>query len=101
MVAKAGQTPLSSFVRDLALDKVSKQRALPKRAPVKDHVALAQILAMLGRANLFSNLTGLDRAAKLGIVDLDDDAKSALAQSCQDIANIKALLMSALGINEQ
>jgi len=85
----------------LSLKEASKRKALPKKAPIKDHIVVAQILAKLGQSKLFSCLNGLDQAAKLGIVDLDEETQTSVRQACADIAHLKSLLIKALGVQER
>lgn len=98
--AKAGSRPLSTFVRELSLQKAEQRKMAPRSAPIKDHVSLAQVLAKLGQANIFAGLNELDEFSDLGLIELDEDTKTAVKQACSDIGTIKKHIMSALGVKE-
>lgn len=99
--AKAGDKALSAFVRDLSLDKAQSKRKTTNTAPIKDHVSLAQILALLGKSGISSEFSALNEAVKLGFVDLDEEAKNNVQIACDDLGKIKSLLMHALRVQEQ
>jgi hypothetical protein len=98
--AKAGSRPLSTFVRELSLQKAEQRRMAPRSAPIKDHVSLAQVLAKLGQANIFAGLNELDEFSDLGLIEFDEDTKIAVKQACSDIGIIKKHIMIALGVKE-
>lgn len=93
--AKAGDRALSGFVRALVFDKVSKRRAA--RAPTQDTQKLAQILALLGRSNALKALTHLAQAAEHGVIDLDTETLAQITAAQSDLADIRRLLLRALG----
>lgn len=97
---KAGDKPISRFIRELSLEKAAGQRKSVKSAPVKDHRALAEVLAKLGASRRASNLNQLARAANTGSLPVTPETESALQAACQDIRAIKHMLMKALGIQE-
>ncbi|NJM33626.1 MAG: hypothetical protein HC850_01760 [Rhodomicrobium sp.] len=68
---------------------------------VKDHKALAEVLARLGASRLASNLNQLAKAVNIGSLPVTPETESALQAACRDIRVIKRLLMTALGIQER
>ena len=68
---------------------------------VKDHKALAEVLAKLGASRFASNLNQLAKAANSGSLPVTPETESALQAACRDIRAIKRLLMAALGIQER
>ncbi|MEO0623845.1 MAG: hypothetical protein AAF183_16705 [Pseudomonadota bacterium] len=76
-------------------------RATPKRRPIKDHVALARVLAMIGG----SGLVGAFREAAKGVADgtlpTSDRIEELLHSIDETLRSIKRLLMHALGVAER
>lgn len=68
------------------------------KAPVKDHKALGQLLALLGSSRLPQNMNQLAKAAHMGTLPLPDDVERDLKRACADIAAMRLLMMKALGI---
>ncbi|MHC3925304.1 plasmid mobilization relaxosome protein MobC [Brevundimonas sp. LPMIX5] len=68
--------------------------------PVKDHKALAQALGLLGQSRIASNLNQLARAAHLGSLPVDGSVETDLTEAVHAVAEIRALLMVALGLSE-
>lgn len=98
---KAGGKPLSTYSRGLLLDQAAAVRTKSKPAPVKDHAALAQVLALLGSSSLMKQFRYAERAIQDGVSIQERDEQLALQQIARDIAEIKAYLMQALGVSEQ
>lgn len=94
--ARAGSVPLGAFI---------KSELLGIRKPVRkamrttaDPKALAQALALLGQSRIASNLNQLAKAANMGLLDVDDDVIADLNEACRHVADIRALLIDALGL---
>ena len=68
--------------------------------PVKDHKALAQAIGLLGQSRIASNLNQLARAAHTGTLPVDGSMETDLHEAVQAVADIRALLISALGLSE-
>lgn len=101
LVAKAGNKPLSAYLRTLTLEKAVAQRKAIKPAPVKDHRALSQILALLGQADFVHSFKHAAQDIQNGIEPTDSETKE-LLQGCKDQLNsIHSLLMHALGVSER
>ena len=101
----AGSMPLGTYIRARLFEKAGNAGSLQRRTrgkfPVKDHKLLAQLLARLGASRLASNLNQLARAANSGSLSLNPDTESALKSAARDIASMKRMLMTALGIAER
>lgn len=97
LTARAGATPLSTFIRDTLLEAATREPRRRRRSPVADQEALARVLAALGQSRLSSNLNQLARATNVGALEIDAETTSSLQQAMADIAEIRALLMRALG----
>lgn len=100
--SRANGLPLGTYVRAqlLGTDK-AVQRRTRSRFPVRDHRALAQALALIGRSELASNMRELALVTRSGSLPVTPETDSALRNACADIALIKQLLMKALGIRER
>lgn len=96
----AAGEPLGAFIKAQVFE--SDSLAVPRcprrrRAAVKDHAALAQVLGMLGNLRLASNLNQLAKAANLGVLPLSPEVEEELSAACAAVFAIKAEVMRALG----
>ena len=101
LVAKAGTTPISTFIREFVLDAVASRRSGWKAAPVKDHAALAKVLALLGqdsRVQAFKRTAG---QVDDGTADCDGETRQQIAECHAMLAEILSVLMQALGVEKQ
>ena len=67
--------------------------------PVKDHKALAQLLALLGQSRLANNVNQLARAANTGSLPVTPEIEEALLTAVREVANMRALLIQALDLD--
>jgi hypothetical protein len=96
-LAAAGMS-LSSYIRWRIFDPASPP---PKRRgikPVKDHAALARVLALLGQTRIANNLNQLAKAVNSGSLPVTPETEAALRQATHDIAELRRLLLEALQI---
>jgi len=99
--ARAGSLPLGEYIRGrLFSEDPRREPARRHPRPVRDHKALAEVLAQLGASRLSSNLNQLARAANAGALPVTPETEEALQQACRDIASMKATLLTALGLKE-
>lgn len=68
---------------------------------IRDHKALAEVLAKLGASRLASNLNQLAKGVNTGSLPVSPETENDLRAACRDIRTIKRLLMTALGIRER
>ena len=101
LTAKAGNKPLSTFLRDLALNEAATRRKPNIPAPTKDRKSLAHVLALLGKSKLSASMADLARSAKLGTLPVSEKTEAQIQSACTDIAAMKSDLMRALGIQER
>jgi hypothetical protein len=95
---RAGEMALGSYIRSVLFTESSGgKRHRGSRSPVKDHVALAEVLACLGQSRISESLERLSEAAETGMLDFDPDAPVAIKRAAQDILAMRLLLMRALG----
>ncbi len=101
LTARAGRTPLSTYVREALLDADGREPRRKQQSSVVDEQALGQVLAALGQSRLSSNLNQLARAANVGALLPGPETDAALRAAADDIASIRALLMRALGYSAE
>ena len=95
----AGNLTVSAFARAKLLGNTTA-KARTSRAPTPDKALLAQVLGMFGRSGLAGSLSTLAKAAHSGAMPVTEDVEKALLRACADVAAMKSMLMSALGIKE-
>lgn len=93
---RAGELALGTYIKGILFQDISNRRQRGARKPVKDHAALAQVLACLGQSRLGESLNSLSQAAESGTLHVDDDVPVALKKACDDIVVMRLLLMRAL-----
>jgi hypothetical protein len=94
---RAGEMALGTYIKAALFANGDHRRQRGARAPVKDHTALAQVLACLGQSRLGESMQQLSDAAKSGTLYIDDDVPKAIEQAYEDIVVMRLLLMRALG----
>ncbi len=100
LLERAGGLPLSTFIRDLLLADfahVSRRRTV---SPVKDHDALARVLATLGQSRIANNLNQLAKAVNIGVLPVTDETEQEIAEACTAVAGMRRDLISALGLRQ-
>lgn len=95
--AAAGMS-LGSYIRWRVFDPASPPPRHRGKFPVKDHAALSALLGKLGASLAASNLNQLAKAANSGSLVLDPDIEAELRQALSDIADMRRLLLEALGL---
>ena len=97
---QSGTTPLGAYIRERLFGSAAEPRRTRGKFPVKDHKALSQLLAQLGKSGLGATLRQLARSASSGSLPVTPETEAAICQANTDIAAMKRLLMAALGIQE-
>jgi len=94
----AGNFPLGTYIKLKAFDGRPLQlQGQGMRRPVKDPEALAQVLALLGRARLANNLNQLAHAANTGSLPVTPETLAAIQEACAEVAAMRRALLQALG----
>jgi hypothetical protein len=68
--------------------------------PVKDHVALAGVLAKLGNTRLASNVHQLAHAANIGALFVTPETEAELCEATREIKEMRRMLVQALGLSD-
>lgn len=104
LARRAGRQPVSAYARAQLFPANDNQPAKKQPrgvAPVKDHAALARILAAIGTSDAGSSLRAMAHLARMGALPITPETEAALLKACADIAALKAMLMKALGVRER
>ena len=88
--------PLGAYVKAKALGDPPLKRA----SSVEDRRALAQALALLGKTHYANNLNQLAHLANMGALPLTPDVIEELASTIEVIAEVRSLLLKALGVRK-
>jgi len=97
LVARAGDVPVSAYVKSVLFSDAAKPARLSPRNPLLDHQLLGQILAQLGRNAFAPDLAVLAEAVRSGSLPLDEITTNQIEQSVSDIAKLRRTIMEALG----
>jgi len=96
---QAGDLTLSAYVRLAVLGENAPKHRTRRKKTVQDYEALGQLLGTLGRSNLPNNLNQLTKAMHNGTLPLPDDIAVQLNQAAFEIAYMRHMLMTALGLS--
>jgi len=94
LTEQAEGQPLGAYIRSRLLDEPPRR----KRLSEIDRDSLLRVLGQLGQSRIANNLNQLARAANLGTLPATPEAEDALIEASRDIAEIRALLIKALGM---
>ncbi|QIJ74129.1 hypothetical protein GU700_05755 [Methylobacterium sp. NI91] len=101
LAAEAAGAPLGTYIRAKLLGKPIPARVRKSGISIADRRALAQLIALLGRSRVFSNLNQLAHAANTGSLPVTSETEAALAQALADLHEIRALLLTSLGLKPE
>lgn len=96
----AGRLPLSTYVRNLLLDGSTRAARRRPANPVKDHQALARVLAALGQSRIANNLNQLAKAANIGALPVTPETEEEISEAYTAVLAMRDDLMRALGLAE-
>lgn len=100
LLAKAGGTPLGTYIRDAALGVAAQASRRRSRRPVGDQKALAQVLAAFGQSRIANNLNQLAKAVNIGALPVTPETESEIVEACAAVKAMRGLLLRALGLFE-
>lgn len=98
---RAGDRPLASFVRDLALSRVEQSRRQQINRRIFDKDAMARVLSALGQSNLSSSLATIAKAARVGTLPSGEETERAICEASDAIKEMRRDLVRALGLHER
>lgn len=99
---EAGDTALSTYVREKVLGSNAAPRARryrrKRREPHFDAQVVAELLGTLGQSELGRSMLALALAAQSGALPVTPELTGKLESACDDIQEMKSALISALRI---
>jgi hypothetical protein len=103
LTCEAGKLSLGAHIRRKLLgDRVSrrneKEPSRKRPNPKADQVALAKVLALLGRSELAHSLDAIARAAVMGALPLSSELIEELKSACAHVRAMRDALVEALGV---
>lgn len=96
----AGGMTISAYIRECVFGENTKRRKRKSYVPIKDHVALAQLLGMLGEAHLANNLNQLAYHANCGNLDVTERTIAQLDEMYTHVTSMRDTLIRTLGLLE-
>lgn len=98
--SRAGNMALSAYVKAVLFSDGARQiRRSPQ--PQLDLKVLAGVLGVLGRSNLAGSINTLAREARSGNLIIEGEIANRLVSACDDIRQIRMLVLRALGKDAQ
>ncbi len=101
LAVEAAGAPLGTYIRAKLLGEPVPARVRKSGISIADRRALAQLIALLGRSRVFSNLNQLAHAANTGSLPVTAETEAALAHALADLHEIRALLLISLGLKPE
>ena len=95
--AQAEGKPLGAYIREKILGDKASTRTRRRNSPVKDKEALWRVMGALGASRLSANLNQLAWAVISGSLLVTPEPEAELKDACQEIADMRADLLRALG----
>lgn len=90
---------LSAYIKTRLFGDAAAPVRTRGKFPVRDHQALAAVLAQLGQSRIANNLNQLARAANAGVLDVTPEIEAELRNAVAEVAFIRQLLIDALGLS--
>lgn len=103
LVAESAGAPLGAFIKAKLLGGPPPKpvRRLRGARPLADTAALAQALALLGRARLANNLNQLAHLANIGALPVTPELEAELFACLDEVRKLRGLLLAALGLEPE
>lgn len=99
--AAANGMPLGAYIRTVLFDQDLPTLRRRGHRPVVDHEELGRVLAVLGASRLAQNVNQLAKAVNVGALPITPDTETALQGACANIAEMRGLLIKALGLTAE
>ncbi len=98
LIHEAKGVPLGAYIKAKLFGDGAPLRIRRSGLAVEDRKELAQVLALLGRSRLSSNLNQLAYAANIGSLPLTPETEAELRDALKDVRTLRRLLLNALGL---
>lgn len=89
---------LGAYIRARLLDPETTAPRKRGKFPVKDHIALAQLLGLLGQSRLANNINQLAKSANSGSLPVTPEVEEALMTAVSEVSQMRNLLIQALNL---
>jgi hypothetical protein len=101
LTVEAAGAPLGAYIKAKVLDTQVPVRMRRTGLSIEDRKSLAQVLALLGRSRLSSNLNQLAQAVNIGALPMTPETEAELFEVLREVRALRSLLMSALGLKAE
>lgn len=101
LAMEAAGAPLGAYIKAKVLGDAVPVRTRRTGLAVENRTALAQVLALLGRAHLTSNLNQLAHATSIGALPMTQETEAELFAALHDVRDLRRLLLAALGLKPE
>lgn len=101
LAVEAAGAPLGTYLRAKLLGEPVPARFRKSGISLADRRALGQLVALLGRSRVFSNLNQLALAAHTGSLPVTPETEAELVQALADLHEVRRLLLMALGLKPE
>lgn len=100
LAMEAAGAPLGVYIKEKLFAGEPVRRRQAGNA-IQDRQALAQVLAMLGRSRIASNLNQLAHAVNVGVLPVTPETEDELLGALRDVRAMRRLLLTALGLKPE
>ncbi|GJE59624.1 MobC family plasmid mobilization relaxosome protein [Methylobacterium trifolii] len=101
LATEAAGAPLGAYIKAKVLGDSLPIRMRRSGISIEDRRVLAQLVALLGRSRVFSNLNQLAHAANSGSLPATPETEAQLQNALADLREIRRLLLAALGLKPE
>jgi len=91
---------VSAYIRKCVFGNDTAPRKVRSRVPVKDELALARVLGMLGQSRIANNLNQIAYHANAGSLLIDEQCTKEIHEAYGHIVSMRGDLINALGLTE-
>ena len=98
LINAAGEQRLGPYVRSQLFDDDGLLRQNRRTRQLSDAESIGKALILLGQSELTDNLSELASLARNGALDVSPEACAELSGACAHVAEIRDLLIRALGL---
>jgi len=93
--------PMGQFIKDAIFNKKVRPNYRRSRPAIRDHKLLAQILGMLGKSRIPSNINQLAKAANSGSLPVNEEVLKSLFEAVRAIEWMRKSLIEGMGLKAQ
>lgn len=95
LAARAGGQPVSTYVRQVLFGDGQERPSVRQDGPGRQ--LSGRVLAMLGKSGLATSLQSMAIMAATGVLYVDEETEMYLRRACEDVRELRDLLMRSLG----